>query len=114
MRIIIINPETQTVEEAEIENHFEAMQKVVGGLIQRAHEFTPTEEVYVNEEGLFGDMTYWFHIKGAHQPFVGTGFIVGHNPKTGDSVSTKMTVDEARRLISFLDKNTGSVYLAID
>jgi len=113
MRIIIINPETQTIEEANIRYTLKNLQAIVGGLIQSGHMFSPTEEVYVNEEGLFGDRSYWFHIKGAHQPFVGKGFIVGIDSEKADFVSTKMTVAKVRSLVSFLDNKNGTVLIAI-
>ena len=114
MKVITINPETKTIEERIVSGSLESYQKLVGGLIQRGWELSATDELYVNEEGLFGDMTYWFHVKDAHQPFVGNGFIVGINHKTGDFTDTTMTVDEVKKLVIFMDKKSGTIHLAND
>ena len=90
IRVIQINSARRAVKELEIDHTLENIQKLVGGNIERAYSISPTEDLFVNEEGMLGPMTFWFTFEGAHQPFVGNGVIIGCNRETGDSVSTKI------------------------
>jgi len=63
-----------------------------------------SEDVYIDDNGLLNlnDNSMFFMINRYPQPLAGNGLILGINLKTGDSVDTKLTVDEVRDMVTFL------------
>jgi|WetSurMetagenome_2_1015567.scaffolds.fasta_scaffold212806_3 hypothetical protein len=104
-KVIFINAENQkiTIKQTFI---LADLQKLVGGLIERAHILQNNDELYVNEEGLFASENYFFTIKGGHQPFAGNGYIIGPLTKTGDNTSVQSTIEEIEKQITFMGKKT--------
>ena len=110
MKAILINAETQTVEQVDIpENkHLEtyyALLKcdcvtVVEIAVQRNHS------LYLDDEALLTDShQYGFSILG--QEFVGNGLIVGYNPDEGEDVDVdvRVTPQYITGLVQFLDRS---------
>jgi Domain of unknown function (DUF3846) len=104
MRAIKIDSESKTISVVHIneEDKLKRMQDEVGGLIERAFEFSNGDELYVNEEGLLCSPEHFFSIAGGHQPFAGNGLIIGINHKTGESIDANSSLDEIRAKIKFL------------
>ncbi len=69
-------------------------------LVEVAYYFDDVNSVLVDEEGLFKPIVGFFEVKGAYQPYCGNGLVVGVDSE-GNSVSTTMTVDEVKELITF-------------
>jgi hypothetical protein len=76
-------------------------QECVGGLIETAYELDNNDTFYCNEEGMFLNYQKAFEVKGAHQPFLGNGIVMGFNPRTGETVGAKSTIEEIQQLVSF-------------
>lgn len=91
------------MEEFEKERGLVFMQECVGGLIERGHTLDNNDDIYVNEEGLFLCPEYGFDFDAAHQPFCGSGVIVGCNEK-GESIDPASTVEEILNSIVFFGK----------
>jgi hypothetical protein len=49
--------------------------------------------IYVDDEGLAPDQTYWFKVTGGHQPFGGKGYVLGTDEE-GESISPKVITKE--------------------
>jgi hypothetical protein len=47
----------------------------------------------------------YFEIQGGHQPFAGSGVVVGRDSK-GHTVSAKSTADDVRPLVDFVHRDT--------
>ncbi len=75
--VVVIDPQHLLVYK-QVAFALEHLQAIVGGRIERAMTLENGDEVYVNEEGLMSNGPIYFcNIKGAHQPFAGTAFIIG-------------------------------------
>ncbi len=101
MKFIVIDSEKREVREEEVEKDTLAqMQRIVGGLIERAHTIDDDNEIFVDEEGLLKGKQDFFLIYGAHQPFAGNGVIVGIDKK-GNTIGSNLNVDQVRRSVQF-------------
>jgi len=107
LRVILIDSVTQEISEQNMEGEMlEVLYKLIGcDMVERAHTINNTNEIYVDEEGLFKGHTTAFGFKGAHQQFfVGKGVVVGVDHAAGDLASTTMTVAEVSKNVAFYCK----------
>jgi hypothetical protein len=111
MRAIWIDAENGEVTEIALpdraDGRLEAMQRAVGGYIEPAVTLAATarhaETLYVDEEGLLKGYARGFAWAGAHQPyFAGSGLVSAHDPETGETRASRMTVEEVRRRVTFV------------
>ncbi|WP_460297021.1 hypothetical protein, partial [Bacillus cereus] len=58
--------------------------------------------IYVDEEGLLKGESYFFAVKGAHQPFAGNAIVVGHNPDTGGDADVFGTIEYLQCMVKFI------------
>ncbi len=87
IKVLIKEPDKEPFEK-EIENTLENMQQIVGGLIQCIEmPGMKNVDLFVNEEGKLDSLQGNFWLPEYEDCVVGTCFIVGYNPQTGDSVS---------------------------
>ena len=102
MRAIIIDAVKREVREVEIENTLKSLQEVVGGYIETAHQLNndSRDAVFVNEEGLLSQPKNFFVYDGAHQPFAGSGIIVGCDDE-GETIGCTISLDEVKSKVSF-------------
>ena len=100
MKVYLINSETCEVTEAEIQEHesLSFAQKAVGGYIEAAHQLNNGDTFFCDEEGLFKGYESGFLVKGAHQPFLGNGILIGLNKRN----SVKTPIEEIKRMLNFL------------
>jgi len=100
-RAILIDAKNRIIKPIVISN-LKDMQNAVGGYIERAHTHK-NNDFYVDEEGLLKRYEYGFSIIGAHQPFfVGNGLVIGIDYNTCDNTNTTLTIDEVKRMITFI------------
>lgn len=113
MRAIVIDAEKRDIYEHEISSNDEhglaEMQALVGGNIEPAFPIEDaseetTDELYVNEEGLFGNPEHFFFVEGAHQPFAGNGVILGLDVEAGRSIPARISLEDIRKKVSFMSK----------
>ncbi|ARJ65964.1 hypothetical protein WV31_10020 [Magnetospirillum sp. ME-1] len=101
MRVLIIDPVKEEVREGEIDpaNTLAGMQKIVEGLICRAHiDEASGDEIYVNDEGLFVEEQSFFSVEGGHQPFAGCGVVVRYDEDGNTQGTNTPVADLARRI----------------
>lgn len=84
-------------------NSYKDMQQIVGGIIERAVTLTTRDDIFVDEEGMFKAYRYGFVIKGAHQPFIGNGFVIGEANCEGNPTDVKIKSNELLDLIQWID-----------
>jgi hypothetical protein len=103
MKAILIDVKNQEVREVEIEKGLRAIYDVMDVSIITTATYLPNGDcIYCDDEGLFKvNAESMFFDVGAHQPFIGNGLVVGTNPKTGNTVNPKSTVEEIRNLVKF-------------
>lgn len=104
-RVIVINTELKQVYEAHVCG-LKDMQKIVGGLIERAMILDNGDEIYVNEEGLFDQSLKPFVIDG--NVFIGNAYIIGSVTSSGGNRPAASSVDDIYRQITFLE-SAGSI-----
>lgn len=97
INVVVIDAEKQTVEDRTIPKTLEALQKIVGGYIEKAGEVVE-EDLYVNEEGLLNGTKVGFMLPWIQQPLMGNGVIVGHDDD-GGSKSTELRAEAIAPLI---------------
>ncbi len=102
IRVIVINAAARLIHEEEVENTLEALQRIVGGNIERAMTLENGDEVFVNEEGLLSHPTNFFTIDGGHQPFAGDAFVIGAADDDGESTHAESSVDEIIVAVNFM------------
>jgi hypothetical protein len=98
MKGILIDAVNREVKEVEISG-LEDMQKAVDGYITIGVDFGD-DTLFVDDEGLLKGPEHFFVYEGAHQPFAGSGLILGTD-QDGESVDTTMTVEQVRASVSF-------------
>lgn len=101
-RVLVIDAKRREVSEGCISD-LASMQELVGGNIQRGQILDNGDEVFVNEEGLFGSPTAFFYIDGGAQPFAGNGFITGQATRAGNTTNAKSDLEKIKSQIRFLN-----------
>jgi hypothetical protein len=101
--VVVIDAEKKEVRIESIDNKLEAMQGIVGGLIERAWVLSNGDDLYVNEEGLLNGSKSGFVMDHAPQPYMGSGFIVGHDGKGNatDAKTAKVKAEHLRQHVNF-------------
>ena len=99
-RVIFIDTANRTVSETTVAT-LDDMQKLVGGLIERATVLENGDELYVNEEGFFDSNPQLFFIDGAHQWFAGNAYIIGSVTDSGNNRPAKSTIGEIVKKVNF-------------
>ena len=108
IKAIIVDPFTQKITEAEIENSLDWLKGAIDdNRIELVH-LTEFEDLYVGKEGLFKANQQYFevHSNGRVIPLAGKGVIVGNNPLSGDNRSTKLTKQRVSEFIRFVEPVT--------
>lgn len=100
-RVVIINSEDRVFLEAQVSS-LDDMQKIVGGLIERAFILPNGDEIYVNEEGLLSQPTDFFSVRGAPEPFAGNAYVIGEVDDVGDNNGARSTLGDIKRLVRFM------------
>lgn len=113
MKAILINATAKTVTEVDIDkskygqHSCQPYYDLIGeecNMIQIATELPNGDTIFVDEESLLRDSMYtrgWFDVD-AHQPFCGSGVVVGTDEETGETIDCKSTVEEIRAKVKFL------------
>jgi hypothetical protein len=57
--------------------------------------------IYVDDEGLLKPLDWFFAIKGGHQPFAGSGLVLGSNDG-GETVSARIALPDLKRRVLHL------------
>jgi len=96
LKAVLINPETETVQDVEIEHSLEALQKAVDGYIETV-SFPQGHVMIVNEEGTFRPNFKTFEILGAiiHGPALTVGM------GSSDFINTKIKAVTVEKLIAW-------------
>lgn len=101
MQGLLIDPKLKTVTAIQTDSSADDIYLALGCANIELVMLSPTEALYVDEEGLLQDEPGpFFAVKGFDSPFAGRGFVCGLDGN-GKDVSTKMTVPELWALVSF-------------
>jgi hypothetical protein len=105
MKAIFIDSKNREVKEVEIKGDLQSWYETIGcGMVECALYFDDHDSIMVDEEGLFhSECNEFFFVKGGHQPFAGNGLVVGTD-ENGESVSTKISLDEVKSKVKFMDR----------
>jgi len=72
-------------------------------MVQVGHYLNEHDSIIVDEEGLLKPCDNYFTYEGAHQPFAGSGLLVGVDDE-GETVACDVSVDDVKGKIKFLDR----------
>jgi hypothetical protein len=103
MRAILINPETKTVSEVEIDGSLKSLQGAVSGYIELVR-LSDDVDLYVNEEGLLHDEIKakgFFVIRGCGQPLAGCGILLSSGEGQTIGLADKFTVGYVQERVKF-------------
>ena len=64
-------------------------------------EIGDRDVIYVDDEGLFKPLDWFFAIKGGHQPFAGCGLVLGSDDE-GETVSARIALEDLKRRVLHL------------
>ncbi len=96
LKAVLIDPETETVQDVEIEHSLEALQKAVDGYIETV-SFIQGHVMIVNEEGMFRPDFKSFETLTGH--IRGPALIVGMG--NSDFINTKIKAITVKKLIAW-------------
>jgi hypothetical protein len=103
MRAIVINAQSRTITETEIDGQLPSLQQIVGGLIEPVSQgLEGDHHCYVNEEGLLNQPRHFFMFKGGHQPFAGNGVILALGDDGAEAPCT-LPLDWVKERVTFMD-----------
>ncbi len=93
----------------EVEDTLENMQEIVGGLIDCVNfPNIPNVDIFVNDEGKLDRLDGNFWLPEYQDCVVGTCYMVGYDPKTGDSISlTDKQIEKCKKYISLYELPKG-------
>jgi Domain of unknown function (DUF3846) len=102
MKVFLIDSLHKKVTEIKIkdENNLKEFQDLVGGRIEVGAYLPNGDVVYVNEEGLYGQLLTFFSV-GKSFPLTGKGIVVGTGSE-GDSKTPISTLEEVINSVKFL------------
>lgn len=106
MKALLIDPATKTVSEIEIEEGIKAIQKAIGDectTFACPITLDNNDCFYVDDEGLFHDITGGIMMKDWNFPIVGKIVVLGTNNR-GKSVDVKTKADDLAKLIFWQSK----------
>jgi hypothetical protein len=104
MKAIIIDVIKEEIREVDIpQNNLDAIYQQLNCSCFDIVGLSYTESLYVDDEGLLklNDNSKFFAIKGAYQPFVGNGLILGIDYNTGESINTSLTIEYVKSIVTF-------------
>jgi hypothetical protein len=100
MKAILVDPGTQTFTEVEHTGDYKNIYTLIEADPFDIVRLSEANSMYVDDEGLLREPPpEWFMIVN-NQPLAGKGLILGNNAQ-GESISTTLTIDEAKALIGF-------------
>ena len=102
MKAILIDTIKKTVEEIEMKNDIEEMQRLIGCEIFTTVgiRLPARDMLYVDDLGLYNPNKGWFKIFNYPQPLSGNGLIIGHTPD-GTSRDVQSNVETIRSIVKF-------------
>ncbi|GAB3715764.1 hypothetical protein GCM10027592_56460 [Spirosoma flavus] len=107
---IEIDVVTQTVADIQLDNGLQAMYAAIGCTCVDRVVLDDETDLWIDDEGLLHNpQPAKFMIAGFDNRFAGNGLICGYNAE-GETISTALTADQVRPLITFL----GDVALPIE
>lgn len=102
------NKEIREIETSEFGLNF--LYKTIGCDLVELVDIGNNQDLWVDEEGLLrADPSNFFIYNGFPQPLAGTGVILGHDDN-GDSTETKLTLDEVKAKVRFVDPHEAYRY----
>ena len=105
---ILINVENGTIENVMVDiedgNHLKSMYKHIKCDLVELIRLPNDNDLWVNEEGLvaISDDTKFFRFEDAVFPICGNGLLLGSNPENGETIDTKLTIEEVKGKVKFL------------
>ncbi len=108
MKAILINAYTRKISEVEVEAGDNELDSIYGHIecqyIETGMHLENGDVVFVDEEGMLKECNHFFYMLGAHQPFAGSGLIMG-TKAGGDSADCNIDIDEVKSRVKFLSLN---------
>lgn len=101
MKAILINAEAATVKFVEIKDYTDISKFGAYDLFTTVG-LGGGETLYVDDEGLINGTAVGFILEGYDSPLMGNGVILGGNDRTGDSLSTTLTLEEIAAKVTFI------------
>jgi hypothetical protein len=100
-KAILIDSINRKIEETTIDLYTE-IAPAIGCEWFTTVQISGKETLFVDDEGLLKNPEHFFVWEGYPQPLAGSGLILGLNPNTGESVSTKLTIEQVKERVTFL------------
>jgi len=95
---ILINAEDRTITEVEVNDN---IAELIGVRTFACVDITETETAFVDEEGLLNSPQHFITLEGYHDPLAGNALILGFEYETAESVDTRLSLAEVKRLVKF-------------
>lgn len=110
MKAILINPETQTISEIQIDGGLESMYKAMDcEMIEAPVNFDNDDTLYCDEEGLFKPQKGGIIAKDWCMPILGKVLIVGSDDE-GNSVDVRGTIETYKDMFKWVSETDAETY----
>jgi len=102
MKAILIDVEAKEVREIEVDGKLDSMYASLGCELVECVRLAKGVDLWVDEEGLCKSLTKGFMLKGAEQPIMGNGLILG-NTRGGDSADAIVSAKQIEAVVTFVE-----------
>ena len=103
LKVIVIDPETHTITEQVMPDHFEEINKLIGSRCFCLGTRLKNEDIlYVDDDGLYNEVLSFFVIDGQPQPLAGKGVFIGTDLE-GNSVDIKTSLEAVKEMVRFVE-----------
>jgi hypothetical protein len=102
MKAVWINSQKRSLILADYSNADDLREMIGCEWLQIGHQFRNRDVIYVDEEGLLKPQRMFFTVRGGHQPFAGSGVLVGREkPGKSDTYDPRTNLLTIANIINF-------------
>lgn len=114
MKAYLVDPNTRSIKEVEYSGNYRDIYKLCDYTCFTTVQIDENEDtLFVDDEGLLKGPVYQFiGIKGYGQPIAGKGLLLG-TTEDGDSVSPKMSLEDLKSRIYWIERLTSQTWSAV-
>ena len=102
MRAILIDPEAKTITEVDYTGDYKNIYVHIGVDCFTVVRLSPTETVFIDDEGLYRENQKYVIWKDYYQPLAGKGLILGID-ESGESIATELDLQYVKSMVTFPD-----------
>tara|TARA_R110000823_G_scaffold303365_1_gene424721 strand:+ start:618 stop:980 length:363 start_codon:yes stop_codon:yes gene_type:complete len=104
MKAYLINPIDETITEVDYEGDFQQIYKHIDANIFSVVNILNDDSIYVDDEGLYKDVQYFYMYKDIPTPLCGKSLVLGTDYESGNSTAVNVSLLDLKESITFIGK----------